>query len=355
MGLKLITSLDLAHKYLYTAMQLEHATIPTYLTTLYSIHPNTNHDAVQVIRVVAVEEMLHLTLAANIMNAIGGKVDLTQPGFLPSFPTFLPDGETDFQVSLQKFSKEALQTFLSIERPAESRDPDLVETDHGLVKREENDARLIPTHKIDDEYLHFYSIGEFYKAIEEGLEHLCDELGEENVFCGDRSKQVTSEYYYSGGGELIPVYDLASAKEAIELISEQGEGYEGEILDFESEISHYYRFDQLVKGRYYLPGDKAHEPTGDPIQVDWDAVYPIRKNLKVADLPEGSEVRAAAERFNEEYNAYLADLTRSFNGNPEGLIPAVGSMFHIKDKMIELMRNPIPGSDEHATPTFELT
>ena len=32
------------------------------------------------------------------------------------------------------------------------------------------------------------------------------------------------EYYYSGGGELIAVTDLESARAAIRLISEQGEG-----------------------------------------------------------------------------------------------------------------------------------
>jgi hypothetical protein len=354
MGLKHITSLDIAYDYLYTAMQLEHATIPTYLTTLYSIHPGTNVDATQVIRVVAVEEMLHLTLAANIMNAIGGTVDLTKPGFLPSFPTYLPDGETDFQVDLQKFSKDALKTFLSIERPAETRPQDLVETGHGLVKREDEKARLLPSQKFEDEDLHFYSIGEFYKAIQDGLEHLCEELGEDTVFSGDPAKQVTSEYYYSGGGEIIPVVDLASAKQAIELISEQGEGYEGSIIDFESEISHYYRFDQLVQGRYYVPGDKAGEPTGDPIDVDWDAVYPIRKNLRVADLPEGSELRAAAENFNAEYKNFLKDLTVAFSGQPGDLIKAVGTMFHVKDKMVELMRVPIPGTNENAAPTFEV-
>ncbi len=33
-------------RYLHAAMQLEHATIPPYLTALYSIHPGTNSDAV---------------------------------------------------------------------------------------------------------------------------------------------------------------------------------------------------------------------------------------------------------------------------------------------------------------------
>ncbi|MFN4089492.1 MAG: ferritin-like domain-containing protein, partial [Alphaproteobacteria bacterium] len=59
------------HRHLYAAMQLEHATIPPYLTALYSIHPGTNREAWHVIRTVAVEEMLHLTLVGNVMNAVG--------------------------------------------------------------------------------------------------------------------------------------------------------------------------------------------------------------------------------------------------------------------------------------------
>ncbi|MGO8557617.1 ferritin-like domain-containing protein, partial [Rhizobium ruizarguesonis] len=43
------------------------------------------------------------------------------------------------------------------------------------------------------------------------------------IFTGDRSRQITSEDYYSGGGELFTVTDLKSALEAIDLIIEQGE------------------------------------------------------------------------------------------------------------------------------------
>ena len=71
-----IETVERLHEYLYAALQLEHATIPPYLTALYSLHPGTNSDAAHVIRVVAVEEMLHLTLAANLLNAVGGTVDL---------------------------------------------------------------------------------------------------------------------------------------------------------------------------------------------------------------------------------------------------------------------------------------
>jgi len=50
-----INSIDLLHSQLYKAMQLEHATIPPYTSALYSIHQGDNVDAVQILRVVAVE------------------------------------------------------------------------------------------------------------------------------------------------------------------------------------------------------------------------------------------------------------------------------------------------------------
>ena len=78
-----ITTREQLHQYLYAALQLEHATIPPYLTALYYIRPGTNADAYQLLRVTAAEEMMHLTLVANLLNAVDGAPDLTQPGFVP--------------------------------------------------------------------------------------------------------------------------------------------------------------------------------------------------------------------------------------------------------------------------------
>jgi hypothetical protein len=201
---------------------------------------------------------------------------------------------------------------------------------------------------------HFFSIGEFYKAIEEGLDALHAEHGDA-LFCGDPRLQVTGEYYYSGGGALTPVTDLPSAKEAIRLISEQGEGYEGGIFDGEGEISHYYRFEQLLLGRYYRPGDDYGNPTGGVVPVDWDAIYPIKANCKLADCPAGSELYRVAEAFNGEYAAFLGLLTRGFRGEPEVLIQAVGDMFRLKDTITQLMRQPLAGLGSlHAAPTFQM-
>src|SRR5688500_14666511 len=115
-----IQTIEKLHEYLYKGLQLEHATLPPYLTALYSLHPGKNSDAWHVIRVVAVEEMLHLTLVANVMNAVGGTPDLTKPNFVPNYPTRLPCGPDYFKVHLRPFSHEALDTFLKIEKPAQA-------------------------------------------------------------------------------------------------------------------------------------------------------------------------------------------------------------------------------------------
>jgi hypothetical protein len=372
MSLHRITTIAGLHRHLEAAMQLEHATIPPYLTALYSIRPGMNAEAFNIIRVVAVEEMLHLTLAGNLLNAVGGKPNLTAKGFVPDYPAFLPDGESDFKASLQPFSKAAIHSFLQIERPAKSAHHETLEVEPlaagnvavlerhrsrqgaATLARPVAAAGLRAATVDDNTEEHFFSIGEFYKAIEEGLDALHAEHGDA-LFCGDPRLQVTGEYYYSGGGELTPVTDLASAKAAIRLISEQGEGYEGEIFDHEGEISHYYRFEQLLLGRYYQRGDDYGKPTGGIVPVDWDAIFPIKTNCKLSDYPAGSDLCRMGEAFNREYATFLGLLTRAFQGEPEVLMQAVGDMFRLKDLIAQLMRQPLGSAgSRHAAPTFEM-
>ena len=67
---------------LQTAIELEHSTIPVYLTALYSIKPNANREVAALIRSVVIEEMLHMALACNILISIGGSPSIGQPGFI---------------------------------------------------------------------------------------------------------------------------------------------------------------------------------------------------------------------------------------------------------------------------------
>jgi hypothetical protein len=354
-----ITTVEELHDYLHVAMQLEHATIPPYLLALYSIHPDTNPDATRILRVVVVEEMLHLTLASNILTAVNGKPDLTVPGFVPRYPATLPDGEKDFTVSLRPFSCAALDTFLSIERP--KRTPS---GGHKLVRRGARKMAFTLRHPREDG-LSYYSIGEFYGAIAEGLKYL-DAVGgiATPLFCGDRKKQVCPEpgYYYSGGAKLVEVTDLNSALTAVNTIIEQGEGFDRGIFSAEGELSHDFRFEQLKLGRYYLAKnaegkpDVPGHPTGPELKIDWDAVYPTKVNARLSDYVDYPELHDAAVAFNQEYAGFLSALTKAFNGEPDLLkTEAVPKMFALRNKMLQLIHVPMPGATGfNAAPTFEL-
>lgn len=123
---------------LQTALSIELATIPIYLFTYYSLVRNQRSgeslDEAQIyanmaggiIMSVAVEEMLHLSLTANILFAMG--VPLQIYGQAPKhYPTALPyhnsigpagpDGQTQVQIPLAKLGFEQLWHFLQIEYP----------------------------------------------------------------------------------------------------------------------------------------------------------------------------------------------------------------------------------------------
>lgn len=363
-------------KYLQVAIQIEHATIPPYLTALCSIRADETRSNVassEVIRAVLVEEMLHMTLAANLLNAIGGAPNLVQPGFVPRYPTYLPTGETDFEVGIDRFSRSTLETFLKIERPTPPAGGEslVMINDVAYVKHEflangrKRRGGLLPHHrpmtpKGGELVLHFWSIAEFYNAIAAGFRHLSRPSAREPLFQGKVQRQVTPDAYYSSGGDVIVVTDLDSALKAIDLISGQGEGSGGRIYDEGGELSHYYRFDQIRRERYYQVGsdpelaDKPDQPTGEPLKVYWDEVYPMRANLKVADLPAGSQVRSAAIAFNRQYKSFLQFLHDAFNGRPESLSSSYSGMFAIKEAALRLIHTPLPTGGGNAAPTFEV-
>jgi hypothetical protein len=349
-SLKLITTIEDLHYYLIQGMMIEHATIPPYLTALYSMKPGSNLEAFHIIRSVVVEEMLHLTLAANVFNAVGGNIKgvLSNPEFIPTYPTTLPTGETDFTVSLAKFSPETIETFLNIERSKEVPKDAPSGTSRTRQTIEHNWLKILG----QPENLSYYSIGEFYAAVISGLKALEDDAkkNDKTIFTGDFKKQITREYYYDGAGEIIPVKDLNSALDAIAVIQEQGEGSSRGIYDEERELSHYYRFEQLKLGRYYviykgepLKSDEAEHPTGGTLTVDWDAVYPVLENAKLSDYEGHSELYTAGQEFQQAYRQFLAQIEFSFNGHPDKLLPAVGGMFKLRDLANLLIRNPIPG------------
>ncbi|MFI7455403.1 ferritin-like protein [Nonomuraea sp. NPDC049714] len=329
-----IDTLDGLREHLQWAIELEHATLPPYLTALYSLDPERNPEAVQVVGSVFVEEMLHLALVANLLNAVGGRPVLDHPRMLAPHPRTLPHGDRSLEMSLVPFGPQALEMFLCLERPAPPSAP--------------------------PEGERYETIGQFYAAIAEGLRRLCDQLGEQAVFSGDPARQVSGTHFRHTAGWLFAVEDLESALGALAEIVDQGEGTtRGEVWDGDKdvfhpgrdEVAHYYRFQELKLGRRYRRGDTPQSgPTGEKISVDPDGVRPMRHNPRPA--APGSETRAAQERFDRTYCDLLQSLDQAFNGEPKQLVDATRTMFTLRAQAQALMGMP-DGEGGTAGPTFE--
>ncbi len=338
MGLPEISTLESLRAHLQGAIELEHATLPPYLCALYSIQEGANSEAAELVKSVLLDEMVHLLMAANLLNAVGGSPVIDSPEFLPRYPATLPFSNRSFEVPLLPFSPEALQVFCRLERP---------EVDDAPAEADG-----------------FETIGQFYQALEEGLAFLTATLGEEAVFSGDPGRQIGPEQIGGKAGwRIVVVTDLASALRAVDEIEEQGEGLKhAEVWDGErdmfhpdlDEVAHYFRFTEITQARRYRRGDTPRSgPTGEAIQVDWAAVHPMRIGARMADYPDGSPVREKMTEFNQAYCGLLRFLHRTVNGESELLGDLFGAMMEVREVARELMLMPSGDGVTSAGPSFE--
>ncbi|KPD14616.1 hypothetical protein ADM96_38545 [Burkholderia sp. ST111] len=327
---------------LQQALLLEHATIPPYLTALYTLAPNSSWQALEVLRSVAVEEMLHLTLVANVINALGGTPRTDEAVFMPDYPSPLPFDIDGIVVNLYGFSREAVEQGCAIERPSSIRPG-------ALFAAKPADGSM--------------TIGEFYLRIEGKLRALVERYGEALVFSGHPSRQVTADYYYDGAGAAFAVTGIVSALLALETIRNQGEGvtdkiWTGNREQFKGfpEVAHYFRFSELLAGRQYQWNDTVETgPRGAPFEVDWSAAIPVKPNCKLADFRHVPELHESAAAFNVAYWDFLRMIQRAFDGEPGLLQQGIGCMFRLKDLFQRLVNTPLPDDPQgrHAAPTFE--
>src|SRR5919197_2813527 len=168
-------TLDDLRTHLQAAVELELLVIPPYLCALYSLHPGSNEEAALIIRSVVVEEMLHMILASNVLNAVGGTPEVAGGDWTPSYPTKIPYHRGLFEVGLRPFGDLALDTFLIIENPSylHSKPPD--------PSADAATPRLMTLGRNGEGYR---TIGEFYDAIAAGLRSPVDRLGGKAVFTG---------------------------------------------------------------------------------------------------------------------------------------------------------------------------
>jgi hypothetical protein len=310
---------------LQQAIELEHATIPPYLTALFSIKHGANRDAAEIIRSVVLEEMLHMALACNVLNAIGGSPSIGAPGFVPRYPGKLPGGlRPDLTVRLRKASIEQIRdVFMAIEDPHE--------TIHPRV-----------THKL--------TIGWFYGEIAKALERLDGEPGVD-LWTGDRSRQLE---HWRQAGEIVVVHDLTTAKRALNEIVEQGEGTSPiNPDDGYNEVAHYYRFEEIVRGRRIVLEKDGYSFTGPPVRFDQDGVWPMIDDPSASRLPSDSLARRRSDELDQTYWALLAVLHQSFDGSPDRIGDAIELMFSLEVAARRLVQMPVaPGSALTAGPAF---
>ena len=219
---------------LQTAIELEFSTLPLYLSALFSLEVQ-NYSVYNTIRSVAMEEMVHMAIAANLLAALGGTPDIK--GIQVSYPTKgLPGGvEPDLSVGLAQFSTSQLKNFMRIERP----------------------AFLVPASQRSEAYP---TIGTFYGAIKEALENNRDAVAQAVKAATDpnnhsASKQVPDsiglpKFLYN---ENVDVIEMLSS--GIDEITEQGEGTQAPSIvtnsKFEYQESHYAKFASLYYGHTY--------------------------------------------------------------------------------------------------------
>jgi hypothetical protein len=319
-----------------TAVELEHSTIPTYMCALYSLDEGINQFAYQAIQSVLMEEMLHMIQSANILTAIGGRPQLNNPKFIPEYPTYLPHSDDSFLVPLQKFSKQTIEVFLKVEKPA------------GKCAPPEGD--------------HYHTIGQFYQALRDNL-ILLNKKDKAALFSGNPAWQVTPNHYYGGGGKLVTITTIDDALQAIDEIIGQGEGVDGTIVDSDHQLlfgekieyAHYFRFNEILQERRYRPQDTPRSgPTGSKVVVDWNAVINMKPNSKLKDYPVGSPLWKMTLECNKLYMRILDTMQVAFTGYPDQIRQAIPMMYALKYQVKALMNIPLDdGSGHYAGPSFE--
>lgn len=326
---------------LQQAIELEHATIPPYLYALYSIVPGKNAVAAEIIQSVVIEEMLHLTLAANVLNALGGAPVLDSPDFIPSYPGPLPGAvEGGLTVRLAPCSVEHVtDIFMVIEQPEQQ-----LEFPVRLAAEAEQPL----------------TIGRFYRRIEDSIIALGD-----RAFSPGPRNQIGPDQM---DGSIV-VTDVATASQAIETIIEQGEGTRAAPLEVVGTgYAHYYRFSEIAKGGLLVPDPDAgpdtppeqryfYDVTGHPVVLDPGGVFSIPANPKVnhtasPTYPPGSVGQVANDNFNYTYTSLLRVLHQALNGRAKLVDTAIGMMMSLRQQAQDMASGTDTGN-QMIGPSFE--
>ena len=318
-----------------TAIDLEFATLPPYLYAKMTVLPGTNAEALERIDMVVGQEMIHLCLACNIMNAIGGTVAINPPTYPHALPGSVAGGAV---IHLYRFSPAAMRQGMIIEEPDEPLNPP-------------GEPPVVPQITTGE-----VTIGQYYALLDYHLSQL-----DPGAWSAHRNQVWDNQFF---AGQLFEVNSYPDAHRAISQIVSEGEGTPvnpastGSPLDFRNELAHFYRFEEVFRNQVLTkdPNNPAN-PTGyrwgEPLGVDWSATYPAIDDPETFDFSgEPPAVRAAQAACDVAYRAMVDNLRQTFQGAEGGLGRAIRAMFDLRMAAIQALNTPLSNGTQVSGPTF---
>jgi rubrerythrin len=311
---------------LQSALELEFATIPTYLSAAFSL--TSNDKIYQLILRAAIEEMLHMTAVANLMNAIGIAPNILAA--VPEFPYDLTVLDPPLRLNLRSFSFELIEElFMRIEAPEKPvkfeavahRPKTIGQFYAGIIDIIESDT--IP--------------GLFKNAVRDAYRQR--EVRPNFAPIAYLSNQDTSTYPLNADIDF-KITDKVSAVRHLSWVVDQGEGSAPfDPLTAEGIPGHYYRFESILKSRFLIKDTHAklgYSFSGGDIPFDPAGVHEFDANAKIKDYDAFPPVRRQMKRFNDNYTSMINSLQGAFNcPSPDQQEQAMGAY----DQAVGIMRN----------------
>jgi hypothetical protein len=302
---------------LQAAVELEFATLPVYLSGMWSIKDQSG-EVYDLINSVVLEEMLHMGFTCNMLKAIGGTPKIVAP----TYPGHLPGGVLpDLDVYLGGLSTNTLDMYIAIEEPESPLA--LTAADHPMI-------------------------GEFYDAIRDLFQVLSPPISTD----GQLATTLTVPNPDGSGKKITePLTHLASLADvlgAIATIKDQGEGTatSPDSTEFGDELAHYYRFGEIRHGRKFVEVNGQWGFTGDPIP--FPDCYPVAK------VPQGGyPALPASKSFDTAFSQLIMGLQDAWSGGgTSALNTAIGIMFQLYGLAKPIIVTPLPDGSGNYGPDF---
>jgi Ferritin-like len=302
-----------------------------------------------VLMLIARQEMEHLAIVCNLLNAIGGDLNFDRPNFpqpAKRYPLHIP-------FRLDPFGVPALRRFVWFEKPEEliptfSRD--------GYCPDYPPPAANNLLESMNVPETQYGSVQELYSKIAKAFQN----LDSTQVFRGNTDRQVDgSQFAYRITVE--PVTNREQAAAAIGLIIEQGEGIGLTPLDPNG--SHFQMFVRIL--REFEDAKRAIPGFNPTLNVVENPVLEQGHGAGRGTVVTHQPSRVGMELFNEAYNLMLVMLRSwfqqfSFSQNyPRQAAQFYAAFFPLMTMVIRplgeiLTRMPAGVDGKNAGPSFEL-